>query len=109
MKYNGKCHCGQIAFEGEGNLESATECNCSICWQSGYLHWMIDDAAHENPAGKGDALSLGNWSGASLLLSEVRRRSVAEPAKHGQRPRLEGVDLTKFKLLQFDGRNMLKI
>ena len=42
MTYNGKCHCGTIAFDVEGDLTEIVECNCSICYESGYLHWMID-------------------------------------------------------------------
>ncbi|HPH14971.1 MAG TPA: GFA family protein, partial [Burkholderiaceae bacterium] len=28
--YKGSCHCGKIAFEVEGELTAATDCNCSI-------------------------------------------------------------------------------
>src|SRR5260370_2640919 len=42
MTYNGKCQCGKIALDVEGDLTDITECNCSICYESGYLHWMID-------------------------------------------------------------------
>jgi len=38
MKYEGKGHCGEIAFSVEGELDRALDCNCSICAQSGYLH-----------------------------------------------------------------------
>jgi hypothetical protein len=31
MNYKGGCHCGQIAFEAEGELTQVIECNCSIC------------------------------------------------------------------------------
>ncbi len=41
MIYKGSCHCGQIAFEAEGNLEQVMECNCSICSKRGALHWFI--------------------------------------------------------------------
>ena len=41
MIYKGSCHCGQVAFEAEGNLEKIMECNCSICSKRGSLHWFI--------------------------------------------------------------------
>lgn len=41
MKYKGSCHCGQTAFEVEGNLEQAIECNCSHCSRKGYLLWFL--------------------------------------------------------------------
>ncbi len=39
--YRGGCHCGQVAFEVRGKLESVSECNCSICTKKGYLHWIV--------------------------------------------------------------------
>nr|WP_200917999.1 GFA family protein [Jeongeupia sp. HS-3] len=39
MKYKGSCHCGQVAFEIEGELTQVTECNCSICSRKGALLW----------------------------------------------------------------------
>jgi hypothetical protein len=41
MNYKGSCHCGQIAFEVEGDLEQAMECNCSHCSRKGYLLWFL--------------------------------------------------------------------
>ena len=41
--HKGGCHCGRVRFEvkGPGRIE-ATECNCSICSKSGYLHMFVD-------------------------------------------------------------------
>lgn len=41
MKYEGSCHCGQVSFEVEGELEKAMECNCSHCSRKGYLLWFV--------------------------------------------------------------------
>lgn len=41
MKYKGSCHCGNIAFEAEGELTNATSCNCSICSRKGTLLWFV--------------------------------------------------------------------
>lgn len=42
MKYHGSCHCGALQFEVEApeHIE-ASECNCSICSKSGYLHLIV--------------------------------------------------------------------
>ncbi|HTS22532.1 MAG TPA: GFA family protein [Casimicrobiaceae bacterium] len=40
-KYTGSCHCGRIAFEVEGDLTEAKECNCSHCSRKGYLLWFV--------------------------------------------------------------------
>ena len=41
MHYQGSCHCGQIAFEVEGELRDVLDCNCSICQRKGALHWFV--------------------------------------------------------------------
>ncbi len=41
MIYEGSCHCGDIAFEVDGEIESLMECNCSICSRRGYLLWFV--------------------------------------------------------------------
>ena len=41
MIYKGSCHCGNIAFEVEGDLKQVIECNCSICSKKGALLWML--------------------------------------------------------------------
>jgi len=41
MKYKGSCHCGAIAFEVEGEIDSALACNCSMCQRKGSLLWFV--------------------------------------------------------------------
>jgi hypothetical protein len=41
MIYRGSCHCGKVAFEVEGTIDSATSCNCSICQRKGALMWFV--------------------------------------------------------------------
>lgn len=41
MVYQGSCHCGKVAFEVEGELTGAMECNCSICTRKGALMWFV--------------------------------------------------------------------
>jgi hypothetical protein len=41
MRYKGSCHCGRIAFEVEGTIDSALACNCSICQRKGSLLWFV--------------------------------------------------------------------
>jgi len=41
MIYKGSCHCGQIAFEVEGEISQVMDCNCSICSRMGSLHWFV--------------------------------------------------------------------
>jgi|SRR5919106_360121 hypothetical protein len=41
MNYRGSCHCGQIAFEVEGEIGEVMSCNCSICQRKGTLMWFV--------------------------------------------------------------------
>lgn len=42
MIYKGSCHCGEVSFEVEAPEEIvASECNCSICSKSGFLHLIV--------------------------------------------------------------------
>jgi len=42
MIYKGSCHCGAVQFEVEASAAvECTECNCSICSKSGYLHLIV--------------------------------------------------------------------
>ena len=42
VTHRGSCHCGAVAYEVEApeDLE-VSECNCSICSRSGYLHLIV--------------------------------------------------------------------
>ncbi len=42
MLYRGGCHCGVVAFEVEApETVHCSECNCSICSLTGYLHLIV--------------------------------------------------------------------
>jgi hypothetical protein len=41
MEYKGSCHCGRIAFEVEGTIDSGMACNCSMCQRRGSLLWFV--------------------------------------------------------------------
>ena len=42
MRYHGSCHCGQIAFDVEGDaITQAMACNCSMCRRKGSLLWFV--------------------------------------------------------------------
>ncbi len=41
MKYRGSCHCGAVAFEVEGEIDSGLSCNCSMCSRRGSLLWFV--------------------------------------------------------------------
>ncbi|HET7307594.1 MAG TPA: GFA family protein [Gammaproteobacteria bacterium] len=40
MTHSGSCHCGNIKFEVDGDIQQLFECNCSHCSRKGYLMWF---------------------------------------------------------------------
>ena len=42
VKHTGGCHCGRVRFEVTAPARiTVSECNCSICSKSGYLHLVV--------------------------------------------------------------------
>lgn len=40
--HRGSCHCGRVRFDVDAPaVIAATECNCSICQMSGFLHLIV--------------------------------------------------------------------
>ena len=45
ITHRGGCHCGAVAFEVEApSRVTVSECNCTICRMSGYLHLIVPRA-----------------------------------------------------------------
>jgi hypothetical protein len=40
-RYEGGCHCGKVRFSIETELQSATQCNCSICTKKGVINHRV--------------------------------------------------------------------
>jgi hypothetical protein len=42
LTHTGGCHCGRVRFEVTAPAKiTVSECNCSICSKSGYLHLVV--------------------------------------------------------------------
>lgn len=42
IKHTGGCHCGRVRFEVMASkTPTVSDCNCSICSKSGYLHLIV--------------------------------------------------------------------
>ncbi len=81
--YHGSCHCGNIAFDVEGELTGAMACNCSICSRKGSLLWFV-------PRDK-LRLALGNKNiGTYTFNKHVIKHHFCQVC--GMHPYAEGVD-----------------
>ena len=54
--YEGGCHCGQVRFRVQGDLDRVSVCNCSICTMKGIIHMEVSRERFELLRGD-DALS----------------------------------------------------
>lgn len=115
MIYKGSCHCGQIAFEAEGNLEKVIECNCSICSKHGALHWFV-------PLENFRLLTSADGMGTYTFNKHVIQHSFCtkcgvSPYSEGVAPSgnsmvainarcLDDVDLSMLHVGHFDGRSL---
>lgn len=43
--YTGSCHCGGVAFDVQGEIDSGLACNCSICSRRASLLWFVPRAS----------------------------------------------------------------
>jgi hypothetical protein len=113
MRYRGSCHCGKVAFEVEGEIDSALACNCSICRRKGSLLWFVPRTQFE--------LKTAQDAARTYLFNKhvIRHRFCPEcgihPYADATHPKtgvpivainlrcLDGVDLDSVKVVHFDG------
>jgi hypothetical protein len=114
MKHRGSCHCGKVAFEVEGTIDSAMACNCSMCQRRGSLLWFTSRDQFTLLTPDADA--------ATYLFNKhvIRHRFCANCGIHpfgvGKDPKgqdmvavnircIEGIALEKVPVTHFDGRS----
>ena len=55
IRHTGGCHCGRVRFEVMAPAElTVSDCNCSICAKSGFLHLVVPRAQFRLLAGSED-------------------------------------------------------
>jgi hypothetical protein len=95
VKYKGSCHCGRVAFEVEGTIDSGLACNCSICQRKGSLLWFVprDRLRVLTPEANASTYTYGEGTdpkGNHTAAINLRC--------------LEGIDLASIPVENFDGR-----
>jgi hypothetical protein len=116
MRYSGSCHCGRVAFEVEGEIDSALACNCSICRRKGSLLWFV-------PMTQFDLKTPDEAAGTYLFNKHVIKHRFCKncgihPYAEAIHPKtgvptaainircLDGVDLDRIKVVHFDGASI---
>jgi hypothetical protein len=113
MKYQGSCHCGQLAFEVDGEIQGLTACNCSICQRKGSLLWFVPRAQLKL---RTDPSAMATYTFNKHVIQHHFCPSCGiHPFGEGASPNgemmaainvrcLENVDLDQFPVHYFDGR-----
>ncbi len=115
MRYSGRCHCGNVTFEVEGELGAVIECNCSHCSRKGYLLWFVPRSQLELGCAEE---SLATYTFNKHVIRHHfcptcgcapfgfgRDRAGQETAAINVRC-LEGIELSNLQRTQFDGRRL---
>jgi len=61
MKHTGKCHCGEISFRFDAELNEAISCNCSLCKKRNALMVTVPRMSFEIIQGQ-ESLKLYRWN-----------------------------------------------
>lgn len=115
MRYTGSCHCGHVKFQVEGDIDMAVACNCSICSRKGSLLWFVPRERLELQTPE-DAASTYTFN-KHVIQHRFCPRCGIHPYGEGTDPKgrkmaainlrcVEGLDLTKIPVHQFDGASM---
>ena len=115
MIYKGSCHCGQVAFEVEGEIGGAVACNCSICSRKGSLLWFVprDKLKLQTPE---EAASTYEFN-KHVIKHRFCPTCGMHPYGEGVDPKgnriaavnlrcVEEIDLASIPVQHFDGRSM---
>lgn len=113
MKYRGSCHCGNIAFEAEGDIREALACNCSICERRGSLLWFVPRSAMRLLSPE-DAASTYTFN-KHVIKHRFCPKCGIHPFGEGIDPKggaiaainircIEGLDLASIAVKHFNGR-----
>ena len=113
MIHLGGCHCGAVKFEVEapGDLE-VSECNCSICAKSGYLHLIVPQSKFNLISGEDNltTYAFDTHEAKHLFCKTCGIKSFYIPRSHpdGVSVNVRCLDdstINSLNIEQFDGKN----
>jgi hypothetical protein len=103
-----------VAFEAEGEIDSALACNCSMCQRKGSLLWFIPRTRFTLKTPDADASTyLFNKHAIAHRFcpvcgihpfAEAKNPKTGEPTAAVNIRCIEGIDLEKIPVHHFDGR-----
>ena len=111
--HRGGCHCGAVKFEVEApeDLE-VSECNCSICSKSGYLHLIVPKNRFRLLAGEEnlETYTFDTHEAKHLFCKTCGIKSFYIPRSHPEGISvnvrcLDAATIRSIHIEQFDGKN----
>ena len=111
--YRGGCHCGAVRFEVEAPADmEVSECNCSICSKSGYLHLIVAKSRFHIISGEDNlaTYTFGTRQARHLFCKTCGIKSFYRPRSHPDGVSVNARCLDDFMIQSvtitpFDGRN----
>ena len=112
--YEGGCHCGQVRFRVQGDLDDVSVCNCSICTKKGLHFTFLPPKNFQLRAGE------DNLKEYLFNKHAIRHQSCSdcgvEVFARGNKPDgtevvalnvncIDGIELAKLAMTPIDGRN----
>jgi hypothetical protein len=108
----GSCHCGDVRFEVDGELEGLEVCNCSLCARAGYVQWYVPPERFRllTPESAYATYQFGTMTSRNHFCRRCGispfRIPRSDPDQVAVNVRcLEGVDVETLPVEHFDGRH----
>lgn len=113
--YEGGCHCGAVRFRVDVFNHRIEDCNCSICFKKGILHLIVPENQFTLLQGE-DMLTTYTFNtgvAKHMFCSKCGIHPFYRPRSHPNSIDvnvrcLDGDVLSKFEIVQFDGKNWEK-
>ena len=110
--HQGGCHCGAVRFEVTAEISEVTDCNCSVCTKKGFLHLIVEPAQFRLIQGESALTTYQFNTGVARhqFCATCGIHPFYTPRSHPDKVDvnarcIEGLDLTKLKIMPFDGQN----
>lgn len=113
--WTGGCHCGQVRYEVDSDLENLVSCNCSICQKRGSILTFVPHSNFRLLSGQ-EALTDYQFNKKVIhhrFCSTCGVASFAEGENPNSGPMvavnvrcLDGIDVTDMTPKHFDGRSI---
>lgn len=112
--YKGSCHCGEIKYEIQAQIEFAIDCNCSICSKKGTLLVFVQPDHFKQVSGEGfltdyQFYKKRNHHSFCKRCGVTPFLSVLDPKGNDWKAinvrTLDGIDISSLEIKHNDGRS----